>query len=165
MITKEGTAYYRFGGVDFYQSELLYDEYAVCRTILREKVKLFEMSHETMGQVLDQLYEQGLLIELINYILRERKSVRNIVLNPFKRILRRYNPKNKAGLLTAQQLAQVIADFFALNVGWTTNLLVLPKELDMTLMQKQAEKGLSQLMRFITLFQKEISDSTNQSVH
>ena len=164
-ITTKDRAEYIFDGIKYYQEELNFSAYAKVKTILNEKVKLLEMGQEQMGKVLDELHEKGVLADLINFLLIPDKTLKNRIIYRFKRILDRNKHKKIAETMTAQQMAQVIADFFLLNVGWTTNFLVLPKELDMKLMQELTKENISRLMKLSSEFAQAISQEEVRSMN
>lgn len=149
---------YRIRGVELCQDDLTFEEYERCKEVLRDKVNIFSGDAQKFGVALDALFEGGVLRKLMPLFLKMYEP------NPWLWTKNRFfvwrtgfNSRDPILLMKGEEVAQVMLDFFLVNISWSTNLLVLPTNLNLP-NEKKADRFSrmrKSLLRYpTTIFQK-----------
>lgn len=112
---------YFISGGFWYQEELKFVENEKVREILRGKISLENVNAEKLGEIVDKLYKDGILKELIPIVLKKYKGI-NFYSLWNKLFCHKLTSNNIIEKMTDTQIARVMVDFFIFKTNWLMSL-------------------------------------------
>lgn len=114
---------YKIAGTLWYQKELTYGEDLELRPVLKVVSEKFGSGSATMSELIDLAFEGEVLKQLIHVVLKPYEPT------PYHKVRNWLNARARGIdrseillVMTNSQVAEVLADFFAVNTRWIVDL-------------------------------------------
>lgn len=114
---------YKIAGTYWIQKELKFRDNEKVRKILRGKIDLNDLSESKFGEIIDKLYDGGILREIMPIILKEDPNPLKRAWNSLIYRFRSIDKENMIQYMTDSEIARVAVDFFLFKSAWLTNLM------------------------------------------
>jgi len=131
---------YKIKGVNYFQDELTFLENEKVNLLFKNNgIDLSIINSTIVGELIDKMYEQGVLKDLFRIILKiDSTTLKKKIENKFYR--RKNNlPENIIEVMTNSDIAVVMVDFFLYKIQWLASLMTSLEKSGSTDTKKIAE--------------------------
>jgi predicted DNA-binding antitoxin AbrB/MazE fold protein len=138
--------FYFIGKTFFSQSELNYSDNEQANSLLKKAdIQLANLNSQTVGSIIDVLYEGGILKQLFEIVLKKEKRGWRGVWNFFRK-----DEKEIILKMTNSKIAEVAIDFFIFKSSWFTHLINSAQKSDSPIMKMIATMNQSHIEKSLT---------------